>query len=184
MGANGATYVRDDDYPILGEQLATDLVNTWYESDDGPVDYLADLRTARRWAALLDGSPRVDDLRLLRQLRDAVRALFLAVYRHDPVPSRSLTLVNRHAAAACAHLTLVALGPKAHTSRVVFRGPGQLRAKLATSCIEVLTGPHAVRRCAGPGCWMFFVQDHGRRRFCSEGCSHRDRQSRYRRRLS
>ncbi|MEU4625198.1 CGNR zinc finger domain-containing protein [Actinoplanes sp. NPDC023801] len=42
-----------------------------------------------------------------------------------------------------------------------------------------------MRRCEGPGCCVFFVQHHPRRRYCHVSCAHRDRQARsHRRRVS
>jgi predicted RNA-binding Zn ribbon-like protein len=71
---------------------------------------------------------------------------------------------------------------------VTWRGPRfeRLCAGLATGCIELLTGAdrQGLRRCEGPGCSLLFVQQHGRRRFCHESCSHRDRQQRYARRVA
>jgi predicted RNA-binding Zn ribbon-like protein len=173
--------VVDDELPILGEQPATDLANTWYEHGAGVIDFLADARRARRWVALVGGSARGEDLHLLRQLRDAVRSMFVGACDGGRISARAVDVVNRHAAAACVHVALIVSASGSRASKLDFRGPGRFRAQLATSCIEVLTGPQAIRRCQGPGCRMLFVQDHGRRRFCWHGCSHRDRQNRYRR---
>lgn len=160
--------------------MAVDLANTWYDAGSEVIDFLAEAAGARRWTARVTCGDRVDDVRLLRQLRDAVRTLIVARTEGRPLDAAAVRIVNRHAAAACASVAMVAGARGEVTARVLFRGDGRARAKLATSCVEVLTGTDPVRRCEGPGCPLFFVQDHGRRRFCHAGCSHRARMQRYR----
>jgi predicted RNA-binding Zn ribbon-like protein len=166
----------NDDLPLLGEPPAIELANTWYGAGDEAADYLAEPEVAQRWvAAVLQGAP-AGDLVGLRALRDATRTLLAARCDGIPLDPRAVEVVNAHAARACAHVALV-VAEGAASSRVSFRGDAA--ARLATSCVEVLTGPDPLRRCEGPGCTMFFAQGHGRRRFCHDGCSHRARQRRY-----
>lgn len=176
--------MSDVEFPILGEPPGIELANTWYGSGADAIDFLADPGHARAWVAAVAGPSTVDDLDALRALRDAVRRLVVARATGRPLDRRAIGILNRHAAAACASATLRMDTRGALTAAVHFRGPGTVRARLATSCIEVLTGPHPVARCEGAGCGLFFVQHHGRRRFCHDGCSHRARQLRYRRTLA
>lgn len=164
----------NEDLPLLGEPSAIELANTWY--GEGAHDFLADPEVARRWATCVLGEGLEIDVADLRALRGAVRRLIASQMSGSAFDPAATALVNAHAAHACAHLSLVIEGASA-SSRVGYRGGAA--ARLATSCIEVLTGPDPIRRCEGPGCTMFFVQDHGRRRFCHDGCSHRARQRRY-----
>lgn len=169
------------DFPILGEPPGIELANTWYGSGHEAIDFLADPDDVAAWAAHVTGQTPVDDVSQLRELRDAVRALVAASAAGRPLSRRAIGTLNRHAAAGCASAAL-RVDAQGHVSSAVrFRGDGAVRARLATSCIEVLTGPHPIHRCEGEGCGLFFVQHHGRRRFCHDGCSHRARQQRYRR---
>lgn len=170
----------DDDLPLLGEAPAVELANTRYGTGADAIDFLADPATAARWVAEVTDVGPVDDLSRLRELRDAVYALLEARCANRPPDPTLVAIVNRHAADGDAAVAL-SCADGVLTSRVVFRGPARVRASFATSCAEVLIGSAPVRRCEGPGCSLFFVAHHGRRRFCHDGCSHRGRQQRYRR---
>lgn len=171
------------EFPILGEPLGIELANTWYGVGDDAVDFLADPRHAAAWVAQAIGPRAVDDVDLLRELRDAVRDLVAARSAGRALSRRAVATINNHAA-GCANVALRLDARGRPSSEVQFRGAAAVRARLATSCVEVLTGPHPVHRCEGEGCGLFFVQQHGRRRFCHDGCSHRARQQRYRRAVS
>ncbi len=166
----------DEDLPLLGEPPAIELANTWYGEGPSAHDFLANVEVARRWASLVVGGDAHVDVAALTELRAAVRALFVAKIDGSSLDPEAVSVVNRHAAEAHASISLRVVGAAA-SSAVTFRGGAA--ARVATSCVEVLTGPDPIRQCEGPGCTMFFVQDHGRRRFCYEGCSHRARQRRY-----
>lgn len=169
------------EFPILGEPSGIELANTWYGSGADTIDFLADPDDAAAWVALVAGPGRIDDVAELRELRDAVRDLLAARAAGRPLGRRAVATLNRHAAAGCASAALRVAAGGVLSSEMRFQGPAAVRARLATSCIEVLTGPHPIHRCEGEGCGLFFVQQHGRRRFCHDGCSHRARQQRYRR---
>lgn len=169
------------EFPVLGEPIAIELANTWYGLGEDAIDLLEPPGLALAWVAEVAGAMPLDDVEQLRELRDAVRALVSARAAGLPLSRRAITTLNRHAAAGCASVALSVDRKGQAASVVSFRGDAALRARLATSCIEVLTGPHPLHRCEGEGCGLFFVQQHGRRRFCHDGCSHRARQQRYRR---
>ncbi len=169
------------EFPILGEPPGIELANSRYGSGDDAIDFLADRDLAVAWAAEVTGAMPVGDVARLRELRDAVRDLVAASAAGRPLNRRAVGTLNRHAAAGCASAVLQVDAQGRLSSAVRFRGEAALCARLATSCIEVLTGPHPIHRCEGDGCGLFFVQQHGRRRFCHDGCSHRGRQQRYRR---
>lgn len=169
------------EFPILGEPPGIELANTMYGSGDEAIDFLADPEHAVAWVAEVAGATLVDDVALLRELRDAVRHLVAASAAGRPLGRRAIGTLNRHAAAGCASVALKVDALGNASSVVRFRGDAAVRARLAVSCIEVLTGPHPIHRCEGEGCGLFFAQQHGRRRFCHDGCSHRARQQRYRR---
>jgi len=172
------------DFPILDEPPGVELANTLYGSGRDAVDFLSNPRHAAAWASLVAGAAQVGSVTRLRELRAAVRALLSASANGRPLGRRAIAIVNRYAAAGCAAVALRLDAQGRATARVQFRGQAPLCARLATSCVEVLAGPYPISRCQGDGCGLFFVQQHGRRRFCHESCSHRARQQRYRRTLS
>jgi predicted RNA-binding Zn ribbon-like protein len=55
---------------------------------------------------------------------------------------------------------------------------------VALEASEVLAqqAPHELKACGGPGCVLYFVRDHPRREWCSEGCGNRARVARHYRR--
>jgi predicted RNA-binding Zn ribbon-like protein len=174
------------DLPLLGEPLAIELTNTQYGTFDEAIDFLADAERATDWvrAALNTDLTLTDaDAWALRELRDAVRSLVIARCDGLPPDPAAVGVVNRSAAACGASPVLVWSPGERPWGRVERRGPppAQALSVLATSCIALCVGEHPIRRCEGPGCSMFFVPEHGRRRFCHDSCSHRGRQSRYRR---
>jgi len=172
--------MEDDDLPILGEPLAIEFANTQYGEGADRWDILERPEDAGRWAKYTLAALAPSDLGTLmglRDLRDDIHRLILAHSEGRPLCVSTVARINAHTATACAHLRLVIDPHGQPASQVVFRGG--LGAQLATSCIEVLTGPNPVLRCQGPGCTLFFVQTHRRRRFCHESCSHRARQRRY-----
>ncbi|MDX2183205.1 MAG: ABATE domain-containing protein [Gemmatimonadaceae bacterium] len=170
--------------PLLGEPAAVELANTRYGSGVDAFDFLADPRHAAAWLRHVVGATRIDDLAALRALRDAAHRAIDARVRGHALRPADIATINRHAADAQAAAELLMAADGTLSSTIRFRGASAVRARLAMSCIEVLTGPHPLRRCEGDGCGLFFVQQHGRRRFCADDCSHRVRQQRYRRRLS
>lgn len=178
-----------NEFPLLGEAPAIELANTRYRDGEEVIDFLAPRARGEAWTRLalgaqmrLPGRWPAEANEHLRELRDAVFGVLSACADGTvPAPSAVAT-VNAFAAQACARAVLdwPANGPSA---RVEFAGAALavVGARLATSCIELALG-HAtrpIRRCEGPGCALLFVQQHGRRRFCDAGCSHRGRQRRY-----
>lgn len=52
-------------------------------------------------------------------------------------------------------------------------------ATVALHALELLSAPSPLRACPAPGCVLYFVQDHPRREWCSDGCGNRARAARY-----
>lgn len=166
------------EFPTLGEAPAIELANTRYGPTGDTFDYLGTPALARAWVAEVLPHASLDDVAALRELRDAARSALMA-RAADQLPSaKVIGVLNRHAAAACAHVALTAINDAVRV-QVHYRGAAAARAQLATSCIELLVQAVPIRRCKGAGCGLFFAPQHGRRRFCHESCSHRARQARY-----
>ena len=178
------------DYPVLGEPVVIEFANTLYRYQDQTIDFLESPALIVGWFAASPtatvltrpatfSQPMVDRL---GALRDAVHAVIAALIDGASPGRGALTIINEHAVAGARRASLgwTEAGPqrREHTTA---SGMNALLGRLALDCIELVTGPHAtaVRRCDAADCPMFFVKDHSRRRWCHNGCGHRDRQSRY-----
>lgn len=185
MGGDGA-------FPLVGEPLAVDLVNTRTGVGAG-VDLLDSTEALDAW--LKAQQPRVEwvgpagvaDLEAVRGLRDDVATL-LRVHREgrvaDPAAVRG---VNRAAAAAPSHLALSWPAGEPARGERVRSGPPPARvlAAVAESAVGLLTGPDAgrLRTCEHPDCVLVFVAANARRRWCSAArCGNRARVARHYRR--
>ncbi len=182
------------EFPILGtEPLAVELANTLYGSGDEQIDFLRTVQWINEWFALVSVEHGVTapaamgrDAERVRMLRDCVHSLLSAAIDERTPDAVSVERVNGFAAAAPTRLRLDWAGTGGPVSRWrdTTTGSTAVLGRIATCCIELLTGPEAgkVRRCQGPGCSLIFVKSHPRRRWCHPSCGHRDRQARYYRR--
>ncbi|MGC5009824.1 CGNR zinc finger domain-containing protein [Streptosporangium sp. DT93] len=186
--------MSNPDFPILGtEPLAVELANTLYGSGNERIDFLRTARWIDEWFASVSTEHGVTapaamgrDAGRVRTLRDCVHSLLSAAVDGRTPDEASVERVNDFAASAPTHLRLDWTGAQGPVSRWrdTTTGSTAVLGRIATCCIELLAGPEAgrVRRCQGPGCSMFFVKSHPRRRWCHPSCGHRDRQARYYRR--
>jgi predicted RNA-binding Zn ribbon-like protein len=193
-------------FPLLGEPLAVDLLNTVIAAGGGRRDLLTSPAALLAWlgaqagrlppgsvAALSAGLGAGDAAagRLLgrvRALRESLRPLFGAALAGAAPPAAAVGAVNAAAAAAPAapHLEWDAPGaPRAGLSYPGGRPGDALLAAAAASGIALLGGADRgrLRRCDGPGCVLLFVATNPRRRWCSAaGCGNRVRVARHYRR--
>jgi predicted RNA-binding Zn ribbon-like protein len=184
------TEAHASDLPILGEHAPVDFANSWYEHPGGVIDHLADPAGAARYLLHLSWdeplalprrltSPQAADL---RGLRDAIRRLLFAVVDEAQPRYADLAIVNRAGGRGRVAVGLEWTPERGPVARRRVRGSqlDTVVVHLALGTIELVTNrATSIRRCAHPSCTMLFVQDHHRRRFCTPGCSHRDRQHRY-----
>ncbi|MGH8278939.1 MAG: CGNR zinc finger domain-containing protein [Gammaproteobacteria bacterium] len=176
-------------FPLLGEPLAVDLVNTRIRMGDGDVDLLNRAAALAAWLiaerARLAWTGRVlaADLARVCALREAVSELLRArLRRRTPAPD-AIRAVNTALAisAPAAQLVWSAAGP----AKVAMDASLNVKAllhRLALDALEVLTGPQArhLRKCANPDCVLLFVAANPRRRWCSDAlCGNRMRVSRH-----
>lgn len=175
--------------PAPGEDrsLALALVNTELESRSGLVDLIADGPAAAAWLRQHAGADLEQisdrDARQVRDLRAAVRAAFAARIAGAAPDPPSLAALNAAAAAAprAPQVTWTAEGPQHAWASPASRGIRIAEAAIAADAIDVLTGPLAstLRSCDAHGCMRIFLQDHGRRRWCSTACGDRVRVARH-----
>jgi predicted RNA-binding Zn ribbon-like protein len=127
------------------------------------------------------GTPGAVDLVRLRELRVTVRVLLDAVVAGRPLPPREVDTLNAFAAD-------VPVVPRlfADDDRPVVRWSPQvscpgLESALARDAMELVTSEDAgrLRECEASDCDRLFVQDHGRRRWCSTACGDRMRSARH-----
>ena len=177
-------------FPVGGEPLALDLVDTLITVTDPPTDLLSDqARALQFWALQRDRLPAQalpPDLATTRMLRSVIRALLDAqLAKHEP-PLDAVEVVNAAAAAAPGSPRLdPACGGLAVSWHWQTDAPEALAiAAVASSAMEILAG-HAgrLRRCANPACSMLFLAGTTRRQWCTPNiCGNRARVARHYRR--
>jgi predicted RNA-binding Zn ribbon-like protein len=189
---------------VDADLLPVALMNTIWADRDGVHDALDAggaewlVRTADVLVADVsgDGARREADVEegvlRLRRLRDAVRRL-AAELTDDDRPEAASAITDRHAALAvvnetCALATAspALVWPRDAPPRAVARTtqpPSLLAvARLAAQAVDLLARPSALGACEAPGCVLYFLRDHPRRRWCSAGCGNRARVARHYRR--
>jgi predicted RNA-binding Zn ribbon-like protein len=178
--------------PAPGEErsLGLALVNTELAHRGEPVDLLVDGAAVTGWleARGLGGSVSQAitpaDVDGLRRLRSAIRAAFLARIAGDPLDPDSLRTLNAASAVGprAPRLTWAVAGPELEWADPrAGTGVDVAVATIAADAIEVVSGPlgDALRACEAHGCVRLFLQDHGRRRWCSRTCGDRVRVARH-----
>ncbi|WP_030724625.1 CGNR zinc finger domain-containing protein [Streptomyces sp. NRRL S-237] len=173
-------------FPLIGEPLALDLLNT--EAAVG--DLVADPAGLTAWLAAQAGRlTPVDvvgegEVAAVQALRAAARPALDAVRRGERPPAGALTVLNEALAAAPSHRVLAwteegGIAADAHRPA----DPAQrLAAELAEAVAELLTDPRVgqVRGCEAHDCVLLFLPAHPRRRWCvASVCGNRARVARY-----
>ena len=179
-------------------------MNTVRADRDGVQDMIADPAAAARWLRATRpevgiGTVGREAVAELRELRDALRLLAAAATGDDREPAVSAAAlkgavgaVNRACAGAPSWSELqwsdeedpgeagLEGGPRrvvrtAHApgarGRRGHRGGGRRPVRRA--------GPAAAAACRAPGCVLYFVRNHPRREWCSDGCGNRARVARH-----
>jgi predicted RNA-binding Zn ribbon-like protein len=176
-------------FPLLGEPLSLDLVNTRVRRDGVDVDLLETPTALAAWlraeSARLAWSGVVDakDVQAVQKLRAALAALLVARREGARPATAALRQLNVALAAPTATTRLIwsAAGPQLARPRTVSKRDALLHT-LAADALAVLTGPSAglLRECAHPDCVLQFVAHNPRRRWCSAaGCGNRARVARH-----
>jgi predicted RNA-binding Zn ribbon-like protein len=182
--------------PAPGEDrsVALALVNTELERRGEKVDLLSDWPALARWLrghglpTERGADTRPSDLDRVRKLRAAVRLAFTARVEGQR-PSRSALRQINSASALAVRVTRLSWNGDGPGSQTLWPPEApRLEIALATiaeDAIETLlgdTGAH-LRACEAHGCTRLFIQDHGRRRWCSKTCGDRVRVARHYRKL-
>ncbi|MHC0431787.1 CGNR zinc finger domain-containing protein [Streptomyces sp. O3] len=185
-------------------QLVIDLaVTVRHDGQGGVADDLAEPAGLTAWVrerrAVLPGGAGFTadgaDLTAVRELRDAVRALFArAVRPGQPSPAdagrllpddQALARINAGAALAPAVPVLswpAGAGPAVrHEPSGAAPARDRLTAAIARAAIAFLTGPDRgrLRACHGPRCVRYFLKEHPRQEWCKPSCGNRARVARH-----
>lgn len=176
-------------FPLLGEPVSLDLVNTRFRRDDSYVDLLDTPSALSAWLAAesgrvsWSGAVTAADLRAVRTLRDAIAALLSSRRGRARLRNDALEVLNMALSKSvpAVRLAWTATGLQAERRTAGSRRDGLLHS-LAMDALEVLTGPDAklVRACEHPDCVLHFLARNPRRRWCSASvCGNRARVARY-----
>lgn len=180
--------------PGEDRSVALALVNTELTPRGRTVDLLEDSSSLARWLrdhrlpAPAAGAIGEADIAHVRALRAAIRAVFAARAAHTRAPRAAVADVNRAAAlvARVPRLVWGPGGPRRATTWPVAAAPLEIAlATIADDAIATVLGTDAqrLRACEAHGCNRLFIQDHGRRRWCSRTCGDRVRFARYYRKV-
>ena len=180
-----------DLFPLLGEPFAVEFANTFYNSGESVTDFLATREFFESWFAHAQAAsvyrvpPRLANEHFIkvRELRDAIAAICGYLSGDSSKVSEATATLNNYAHLLPGRLELQWTNPKSPSVSLSLDGGFNetFLARLASDAITFFASQEGlrIRRCATPICTLFFVQEHHRRRFCSEPCSQRTRQSRY-----
>jgi predicted RNA-binding Zn ribbon-like protein len=184
-------FLDADLFPLLGEPFPVEFANTLYNSGESVTDFLATRQLFESWFAHAQAAsvyrvpPRLAKEHLIqaRELRDVIAAICAHLSGDSSKVSEATSTLNHYAHLLPGHLELQWKNTKSPSVLLKFNGHANeaFLARLASDAITFFASPDGlrIRRCATPICTLFFVQEHHRRRFCSEPCSQRTRQSRY-----
>ena len=177
-------------FAVIGEPIvAVDLINTVATPGSPAADDLltADGDAQTWWRIEGTRAPGGDlpDIRALRRLRAALRAMIEALVDGRPVTQGAAADLNFFmlSAPTSTRLLLTETGLRTEIQWHREYGGNPRLAFIATQAAEFLSDPSKVsrlRRCANPGCSMIFIAVNPRRSWCAPGvCGNRVRVARH-----
>ena len=177
----------DKTFPLLGEPLALDLLNTVVRTGLVELDLIRDAEAFTNWRsaqlARLSAGPYGEsktkvNMAAVRSLRTDIRLLFDALGEEQP-PGGVLERVNELAAHGAPQLRWAT--PRPALTRLQPAGEDPVLIAAAVSAVELLGSPGAgIRPCANPTCTLLFHDPGGRRQWCSSAsCGNRARAARH-----
>lgn len=165
------------------------FLNTVWADRTAVHDDLRASADVQRWLREVGWGVRdvgADDVRRLRDLRDALRSL-AAVATGDTRPRAASPVPSDEAVRTVNDALRLAPAPRLaiEDGAVILAEPADgsatsALAALAAEGAELLTKtPASLRACHAPGCVLYFVLDHPRREWCSTTCGNRARAARH-----
>ena len=186
-------------FPLLGEPLALDLVNTRVGQPDQGEDLLRAPGGMAAWLAAQEDRLVTDAGEVVGAEPDAILTSVSAVREHAAAAIDHVRRGQRPPITACKALVdTVRVAPayrvlgwadgavSTPTRRRDGSEPDRIAAALADATVDLLTDPPAmaaVRQCQADDCALLFRAQHPRRQWCSAArCGNRTRVARYDRR--
>jgi len=183
---------------LPAESVPVRLMNTIWADRYGVHDALVSEADLSAWlfASELSRLPlptNSDELAQARRLRGALRRLAALVTEDSrsaaasPIESNQAAIAEVNAVTAVGHIVPNLLMCAEGLARGTAPKGARVLAALATvaaEAIELFTGNTPLRACQAPRCVLYFVKDHPRRQWCSDGCGNRARAARHYRRHS
>jgi predicted RNA-binding Zn ribbon-like protein len=175
--------------PAPGEErfLSLALVNTVVSGTRGSVERLGDREALASWleAHRVQGAIGPQDAagrESLTALRSTLRYVFSAHITGQPLDPKEVGRLNDTAATVAVVPSLRLDGVDGLAAAWGSpSGDDDVEAAISRDAINLLTSPSAarLRECAADDCDRLFLQDHGRRRWCSQACGDRTRAARH-----
>jgi predicted RNA-binding Zn ribbon-like protein len=170
----------DPEFTLLGDAVWLDFVNSALGRTPDPPDLLPDADAFVRWAITLRllQADRGPPYAAVRELRDHLTALAEAMSVDGQPPAGAIASINQLQAGCTGSHRLVRASGQWHLQFAPSRPRSPLEV-IARSAAETLADRSVVvRRCAGEGCSLFFLDSSPTRsrRWCSPaacGASHR-----------
>ena len=159
------------EFTLLGDAVWLDFVNSALGRTPNPPDLLPDAAAFARWAVTqrllqIDYGPPFEAVRALRaRLTDLAEAL----HAGQQPPAGSVAAINELLAGSAGTHRLVRVSGEWHLQFAPSRPLSPLEAIARSAAATLADRSAAVRRCAGEGCSLFFVDSSPTRsrRWCS-----------------
>jgi predicted RNA-binding Zn ribbon-like protein len=162
----------ESEFTLLGDAVWLDFVNTAQGREAAPPDLLRDLPALHRWvqAQCLDWLPEdAPSLEEALLFRERLTALAEALHHALQPPPASVRAINEQLARSGGHHQLTRISGAWQLRFAPTCRPTLLQAIAGSAATGLANPTLAVRRCAGPGCSLFFTDDSPNqgRRWCS-----------------
>ena len=177
-------------FPLLGEPISLDLVNTRVHKGGAILDLIGNPSALAAWLAAegsripWSGDVSAADLLEVRKIRDAIAEVFTAWDGSNQPSPKAIRVINS-ALSASAHTTRfswAADGPRIAVRSSARSKRDALLYIIAMDAVNVLTGTDAkfLHTCEHPDCTLQFLARNPRRRWCSAAvCGNRARVARH-----
>ncbi len=163
-------------FPYIGNNLAIDFLNTEIADRGGIIELLASPKDMYVWCQAaglaVDKTVRNAELSQVLEFRNALKSIFVAVLDKQPIPQKSLSMVNQHLLNDSREQQL-----KCNDGKIELQ-PAQKKlsiesvlGRIASEAASLLCSQQLdkLKKCANPKCVLMFLDTSksGRRRWCS-----------------
>ncbi|HEY7504204.1 MAG TPA: ABATE domain-containing protein [Gemmatimonadales bacterium] len=161
------------EFTLLGDAVWLDFVNSALGRTPNSPDLLPDAASFARWAVTqrLLQVDRGPPYQAVRDLRDHLTSLAEALHAGKQPPAGAIAVVNELLAACTGSHRLVRVSGEWNLHFAASRPLSPLEAIARSAAATLADRSVVVRRCAGEGCSLFFVDASPTRsrRWCSPG---------------